>query len=63
MDALRFSLLNDYQRGFPLAAEPYRALARKLNVAEAAVIGALLELRRAGAISRIGATFRPGAVG
>jgi DNA-binding Lrp family transcriptional regulator len=58
-----FRLLNDFQRHFPLVAQPYAALGEALGVDEAAVIEALARLRREGAVSRIGAVFRPGAVG
>ncbi len=60
---LDFRLLNDFQRGFPLAERPYAALADALGVDEAGVIDALARLRAEGAVSRIGAVFRPGALG
>jgi DNA-binding Lrp family transcriptional regulator len=63
MGALDFRLLNDFQRDFPLAPRPYAALARTLGVDEAAVLDALARLARDGAVSRIGAVFRPGALG
>jgi DNA-binding Lrp family transcriptional regulator len=58
-----FRLLNDFQRHFPLVAQPYAALGEALGVDEATVIEAFARLRREGAVSRIGAVFRPGAVG
>jgi DNA-binding Lrp family transcriptional regulator len=63
MSPLEFRLLNDFQRRFPLAAQPYAVLGEALGVDEAAVIGAFGRLRSAGALSRIGAVFRPGALG
>jgi DNA-binding Lrp family transcriptional regulator len=63
MDALEFRLLNDFQRRFPLAAQPYAVLGEALGADEAAVIAAFEHLRRTGALSRIGAVFRPGALG
>lgn len=63
MDALRFSLLNDFQRGFPLCARPYQELGDRLRVSEAVVIAELGRLRREGIVSRVGAIFQPGAVG
>jgi DNA-binding Lrp family transcriptional regulator len=63
MDALDFSLLNDFQRDFPLASEPFALIARKLGVSRDEVLEALARLRRLGAVSRIGAVFRPNAIG
>lgn len=63
MNPLDFRLLNDFQRAFPLVERPYAALAKALGADEAAVIGALARLRAEGAVSRIGAVFRPGALG
>lgn len=63
MSALDFRLLNDFQRGFPLCAEPYGELAERLDTSADAVMEALARLARAGAVSRVGAVFRPGAVG
>jgi DNA-binding Lrp family transcriptional regulator len=63
MNPLDFRLLNDFQRCFPLAAQPYAVLGEALGVDEASVIEAFGRLRRAGALSRIGAVFRPGALG
>lgn len=62
MTPLEFRLLNEFQRGFPLVAQPYAVLAEALGTDEAAVIEAFGRLRRAGALSRIGAVFRPGAL-
>jgi DNA-binding Lrp family transcriptional regulator len=63
MTPLEFRLLNDFQRRFPLVPRPYAVLAETLGAAEEAVIATLAGLRHAGAVSRIGAVFRPGAVG
>jgi siroheme decarboxylase len=63
MDALDFSLLNNFQRDFPLASEPYALLARKLDVSRDEVLDTLARLRGLGAIGRIGAVFRPNAIG
>ncbi|MBS4097645.1 MAG: Lrp/AsnC family transcriptional regulator [Sulfuricella sp.] len=56
-------LLNDYQRGFPLIAAPFARIAADLGVAENQVIEALARLRREGAVSRVGAVFRPHTIG
>ncbi len=63
MKALEHRLLNDFQRLFPLVPQPYAVLAEALGKEERAVIEALARLRDAGALSRIGAVFRPGAIG
>jgi DNA-binding Lrp family transcriptional regulator len=63
MSPLEFRLLNDFQRRFPLVPRPYAVLAETLGATEDAVIGALARLRHEGAVSRVGAVFRPGAVG
>lgn len=60
---LDFALVNDWQRGFPLTERPYLELARRLGTAETEVIERLRVLAAAGAISRIGAVFRPHALG
>ncbi|HET9045003.1 MAG TPA: Lrp/AsnC family transcriptional regulator [Burkholderiales bacterium] len=62
MTPLEFRLLNEFQRGFPLVAQPYAVLAAALGTDEAAVIEAFGRLRDCGALSRIGAVFRPGAL-
>lgn len=58
-----FRLLNEFQRGFPLASRPYAHIAEQLGVTEQVVLERLAVLRRDGAISRIGAVFAPGALG
>jgi len=63
LDALDFRLVNDWQRGFPLTPQPYAVLGHELGLAEAEVIGRLRGLLEAGAISRVGAVFRPHVLG
>jgi DNA-binding Lrp family transcriptional regulator len=58
-----FALLNDYQRRFPLVPAPYQVLAAELDDEESRVIDRLRQLSESGAISRVGAVFRPGAIG
>ncbi len=60
---LEFALLNRFQRDFPLVQRPYAALAQQLESTESCVIEQLQRLRSSGAISRVGAVFRPNAVG
>jgi siroheme decarboxylase len=56
-------LVNDFQRGFPLAREPFAAIADRLGTDERWVRAALERWLDDGTVSRIGAVFRPGAVG
>lgn len=63
MNATDMRLLNDFQRDFPLVARPYAALGERLGIGEDEVIAALQRLRDDGTVSRIGAVFKPGAVG
>lgn len=62
-DPLQFTLLNQWQRGFPICREPFDILARSLRVGTAEVIGAYTRLRDGGALSRIGGVFGAGAGG
>ena len=63
LSELEFKLLNDFQRDFPLVAQPFAELARRLAIDEATVITALQSMREHGLISRVGAVFRPNVVG
>jgi len=63
LTALERRLLNDFQRDFPLSATPYADMAEKLGVSEQQVIDTLQKLKEQGAISRVGAVFRPNRVG
>jgi siroheme decarboxylase len=63
MNSLDFRLLNDFQRDFPLVSEPYALVARMLGVSRDEVLDTLAKLRGLGAVSRIGAVFRPNAIG
>lgn len=56
-------LLNEFQREFPLVAEPWRAMAAKLGVSESTVLARLRVLVDAGKVGRIGAVFTPGRIG
>ncbi|HYR01042.1 MAG TPA: Lrp/AsnC family transcriptional regulator [Casimicrobiaceae bacterium] len=56
-------LLNDFQRDFPLVRAPYAAVARRLGTTEASVLEALGDALADGRVSRVGAVFRPGAIG
>ncbi len=62
MTPFEFRLLNEFQRVFPLVAQPFAALAEALGTDEAMVIQSFERSRAAGALGRIGAVFRPGAL-
>ena len=61
--ALEQRLLNEFQQGMPLTAEPYADIARQLGVYETTVLETLRRLQTEGAISRIGAVFHPNRIG
>jgi siroheme decarboxylase len=63
MDDTDRRLLNEFQQDFPLVPRPYAALAERLGTREVAVIDRLSRLKDHGAVSRVGAVFRPHAVG
>ena len=62
-DALRYSLLNDWQRCFPLDAAPFARIGAALRCSEAAVLAQYQALRAEGPLSRIGGVFAAGAGG
>jgi DNA-binding Lrp family transcriptional regulator len=63
MADLEMRLLNDFQRGFPLTATPFRDIAQVLDVGEQLVLNKLGQMQNAGSVSRVGAVFRPNRVG
>ena len=63
MDSLDRRLLNEFQQDFPLVARPYAAVAERLGTGAGEVMDRLARLSRGGAVSRVGAVFRPHAVG
>jgi DNA-binding Lrp family transcriptional regulator len=63
MSDIQLSLLNDFQRGFPLAPAPFDVISRKLGLGVEEVLETLRRLMREGAISRVGAVFRPNRIG
>lgn len=63
LSPLERRLLDGWQRGFPLTARPYAAIARELGTTEAEVLAALGRLTAAGVIGRVGAVLRPRALG
>jgi DNA-binding Lrp family transcriptional regulator len=60
---LQRALLNNFQQGFPLIAQPYADLAQQLGVSEQEVLQTLKELQDNKTISRVGPVFRVGSVG
>ncbi|MDX1375463.1 MAG: Lrp/AsnC family transcriptional regulator [Burkholderiales bacterium] len=62
-DAADFELLNRWQRGFPLEPRPFARVAEPLGLDEARVLTRYRALVDDGALSRIGAVFRPNTVG
>lgn len=56
-------LLNDFQRALPLTPRPFADIAQRIGVSESEVIEGLRSLNQRGAISRVGAVFRPHRVG
>lgn len=56
-------LLNEFQQGMPLTANPYADIAKQLGVYETTVIETLQRLQTEGVVSRVGAVFRPNRVG
>jgi siroheme decarboxylase len=60
---LERTLLDGWQRDFPLCPRPYEAIAGELGVDEEDVLAALSRMSAAGFISRIGAAVRPNTAG
>ena len=58
-DEFERHLLNDFQRGFPLAQRPYAEIARRLGHSEDDVLEGFARLTVKRAISRIGAIVAP----
>jgi DNA-binding Lrp family transcriptional regulator len=63
MNGLEKSLLNDFQRDFPLSETPFSDIATRLGVDEAEVLNGLRELQAQGAVSRVGPVFQTGRTG
>lgn len=63
MTELELHLLNDFQRDFPLVPAPFGVMAGRLGVSEADVLETLIRLQARGAVSRVGAVFRPHSIG
>ena len=61
--AFEFSLLNDFQRGFPLVPRPFAEIGRRCGMPEQAVLAELRRLTAEGVLSRVGVVFAANAVG
>jgi len=57
------SLVNLWQRDFPLEPRPFAAVGRRAGLSEAETIARFADLRRDGVVDRIGPVFRPNTVG
>lgn len=63
LNQLECTLLDNFQRDFPLVSRPFAELAARLTTDEVPVIETLRSLQERGLISRVGAVFRPNVVG
>jgi siroheme decarboxylase len=57
MDIIDKKILNIIQKNFPLDAEPFKAVAEKINLSEGDVLERIRRMKRYGIIRRIGAVF------
>ena len=62
-DSTSLTLLNQWQRGFPLVEEPFAAIGNALSMPDGEVLDRYRKLKQSGAFSRIGGVFAPGAGG
>jgi len=62
-DAVDFELLNRWQRDFPLESQPFARVAEQVGLDARGVLARYHALAQDGALSRIGAVFRPNTVG
>lgn len=63
LDPVGRELINRFQHGLPLVAEPFGEMGRQLGVEEPAVLEALQGLAERGILSRVGPVFRPHTLG
>ncbi len=57
LSSLQQQLINRYQKGFPLTAQPFKQLAKELDCSEAEVVEAFSQLEELDVLSRIGPVF------
>lgn len=58
LDDIDRSIVNELQDGFPVAARPYRTVARRLRLEESELIARLKRLLRDGVLTRFGPLFQ-----
>lgn len=63
IDAVTRSLVDRFQRDFPLLSRPFAEIGLQLGLAENEVIERLAALQKSGAVSRVGAVVRPHTAG
>ncbi len=63
LNSLEKRVLNEYQHNMPLCEQPYLEMAGQLGVSESSLLQTLQKLKTLGAISRVGAVFRPNRIG
>ncbi|MBK0399467.1 AsnC family transcriptional regulator [Limibaculum sp. M0105] len=63
LDPRDHALLNDWQRDLPLEPRPFARIGAATGMSESEVLSRLQRLNAAGAISRVGGTFRPNTAG
>jgi DNA-binding Lrp family transcriptional regulator len=59
LDDVDRRLIEAWQRGFPLVAEPYAAIAATLGIGETELLQRLARLEAEGVLSRVGAVVAP----
>lgn len=63
LSALDRRLVDEFQQGMVIEAQPYATMAARLGISESEVIERLQQLQGSGVISRVGPVFRPNRVG
>lgn len=63
LSELEFTLLNAFQRDFPLRTRPFANIAKRIGTDEATVIGTLQRLKSRGLITRVGPVFKANTIG
>lgn len=63
INSLARRLIDRFQHGLPLCAEPYQAMAEALGCSETQVIDCLHHLHVAGTLSRVGPVFEHTQIG
>ena len=56
---LQQQLINNYQKGFPLCAQPFKQVADELGYSESEVLDAVQDLDELDILSRVGPVFDP----